>query len=296
MADKIDQINGYDIDLPPDATPSIASLTAGSVAVQAGSGRNIGACSISVDTSGVDASASITFSNFGVVGYTSLDSNGIKLYAPLVGTYRLNYPILTADAVIATQAWVEGKNYTTNQGTVTSVAAGTGLSISGTASVNPTVNIASGYKLPTTTEWNSKSSVSGANDGTNWTSITINGTTKTIPSGGGAVYKHTVIFDVGYGFYAQLVYYSSSGTAITTLTSGNFANSILPYSVAVVTNSSSTDYRYVIFKGILGSGKGRYIPYMFCNNGASYVEYYPSQLSIGNPGSVTIISDTVTTP
>ena len=38
-------------------------------------------------------------------------------------------------------------------GTVTSVSAGTGLSISGTASVNPTVNVASGYKLPTTTEW-----------------------------------------------------------------------------------------------------------------------------------------------
>lgn len=38
-------------------------------------------------------------------------------------------------------------------GTVTSVGAGTGLSISGTATVNPTINIASGYKLPTTTEW-----------------------------------------------------------------------------------------------------------------------------------------------
>ena len=43
--------------------------------------------------------------------------------------------------------------YTTNKGTVTSVSAGTGLSISGTSTVNPTVNIASGYKLPTTTEW-----------------------------------------------------------------------------------------------------------------------------------------------
>lgn len=41
-------------------------------------------------------------------------------------------------------------------GTVTSVSAGTGLSIGGTASTTPTVNIASGYKLPTTTEWNAK--------------------------------------------------------------------------------------------------------------------------------------------
>ena len=44
--------------------------------------------------------------------------------------------------------------YTTNKGTVTSVSAGTGLNISGTSSVNPTVNIANNYKLPTTTEWN----------------------------------------------------------------------------------------------------------------------------------------------
>lgn len=41
-------------------------------------------------------------------------------------------------------------------GTVTSVSAGTGLSIGGTATVNPTVNIASGYKLPSTGEWGNK--------------------------------------------------------------------------------------------------------------------------------------------
>lgn len=51
-------------------------------------------------------------------------------------------------------------NYTSNTGTVTSVSAGTGLSISGTASTTPTVNIASGYKLPTTTEWGNKADAS----------------------------------------------------------------------------------------------------------------------------------------
>lgn len=50
--------------------------------------------------------------------------------------------------------------YTTNKGTVTSVGAGTGLSISGTPSVNPTINVDSGYKLPTTTEWNNKADIS----------------------------------------------------------------------------------------------------------------------------------------
>ena len=189
MADKIDQLKfgstTYDIDLPPDATPTITSLT-----VQAGSGTNKGVCSISVDTSGVDAEASITFSNFGIVGYTSLDSTGITLSAPLVGTYRLNYPILTANAVIATQSWVEGKNYTTNQGTVTSVGAGTGLSISGTASVNPTVNIASGYKLPTTTEWSNKSN---------------------------KIYRHTITAEGTLdGYYYMFSYISSSSTQVTT--------------------------------------------------------------------------------
>lgn len=38
-------------------------------------------------------------------------------------------------------------------GTVTTVSTGTGLSINGVASINPIINIASGYKLPTTTEW-----------------------------------------------------------------------------------------------------------------------------------------------
>ena len=37
MADKIDQIAGYDIDLPPDATPSIASLTVSGNITEAGS-------------------------------------------------------------------------------------------------------------------------------------------------------------------------------------------------------------------------------------------------------------------
>ncbi len=50
--------------------------------------------------------------------------------------------------------------YTSNTGTVTSVSAGDGLSINGTASVNPKVNVASGYKLPTTAEWSAKADAS----------------------------------------------------------------------------------------------------------------------------------------
>lgn len=61
---------------------------------------------------------------------------------------------------LAVKNFVEGKGYTTNTGTVTSVRvqAGTGLSSSQstaqTGTLNTTISIASGYKLPTTTEWN----------------------------------------------------------------------------------------------------------------------------------------------
>ena len=75
-------------------------------------------------------------------------------------------------------------------GTVTSVGAGTGLSISGDADENPTVNIASGYKLPTTTEWNAKAPLASpaltgtptaptASAGTNTTQIATTAFVKT---------------------------------------------------------------------------------------------------------------------
>ena len=163
---------------------------------------------------------------------------GIKLYdsteAPVLFEGNEGYLQYGTD-VLATQDWVGNQGYTTNQGTVTGVAiaVGTGLSIDNplpiTSSGIRTISIDSGYKLPTTNEWNSKldmrdiygfgdyvfeafidnkypsfiklvddgngdpmfdfdttnySVVSGANDGTNWTSITINGVTKNIPSGG----------------------------------------------------------------------------------------------------------------
>ena len=80
--------------------------------------------------------------------------------------------------------------YTKNNGTVESVEAGTGLKILGTATVNPKVIVDTSYILPKRTEWDSKSSVSGETDGTNWTSITIDGNTYTIPTSSGGSVKY----------------------------------------------------------------------------------------------------------
>ena len=89
---------------------------------------------------------------------------GIKASTAQIATSVTNYSntgnfIPTNSAVID---YVTGLGYTTNAGTVTSVRvqAGTGLSSSvstaQTGSLNTTISIASGYKLPTTDEWNAK--------------------------------------------------------------------------------------------------------------------------------------------
>ena len=71
----------------------------------------------------------------------------------------------------------------TNTGTVTSVRvqAGTGLSSSTSTAQNTTLNttisIASGYKLPTTTEWDSKQDALPTQSGNEGKFLTTNGST-----------------------------------------------------------------------------------------------------------------------
>lgn len=82
----------------------------------------------------------------------TLDWNGNEVLAGSSTATGFKTPSGTASQFLKADGSVDNTAYGT--GTVTSVGAGTGLSISGTASTNPTVNIASGYKLPTTTEYN----------------------------------------------------------------------------------------------------------------------------------------------
>ena len=139
MADKIDQLKigstSYDIDLPVDATPSIASLTT----------------SGNVTVGGSLAKGNLTFTLPSSSGTLTLDEN-----LPIVsfGTQTISGATEIKSITVGTDDYNLGGGGT---GTVTSVGAGTGLSITGTATVNPTVNIADGYKLLTTTDWKNDS-------------------------------------------------------------------------------------------------------------------------------------------
>lgn len=85
---------------------------------------------------------------------TYIDMTNGYLYAPKVYSGGSEVALKTDIPSPVTESTVSGWGFTKNTGTVTSVSAGTGLSISGTATTTPTVNVASGYKLLTTTEYN----------------------------------------------------------------------------------------------------------------------------------------------
>lgn len=106
--------------------------------------------------------------------YNTLSTQGSVTIGGVTYTYDSNalYVIEETGQVVPVSGTNDGTNWTTitidgttknipsgggGSGTVTSVSAGTGLSISGTPTINPTVNIDSRYKLPTTSEWNAVS-------------------------------------------------------------------------------------------------------------------------------------------
>lgn len=132
--------------------------------------------------------------------------------------------------------------YTSNTGTVTSVSAGTGLSISGTASTTPKVNIDSSYKLPTTTEWNGKANTADLPQvtfspdalpgGTSVRGITV-GTDKYNFSSGSVT---SVALTVPTGLSVTGSPITTSGTLAISFTNG--------YSIPTTTKQAEWDAKY----------------------------------------------------
>ena len=191
---------------------------------------------------------------------------------------------------IATQEWVTGKGYTSNTGTVTSVRvqAGTGLSSSvstaQTGSLNTTISIASGYKLPTTTEWSGKqdaltaqTAYSAKGSATKVPQITTNSlgqvtgiTEVTITNT--KTYKHDIaITDSSNSYIINFTAYSNTSTAFTVtgaiqllfnkppaVASGNrlsaWAKSSVPFSIVKVEWTQSYFYPRAILAAVTYSG------------------------------------------
>lgn len=122
MADKIDQINGYDIDLPPDATPSIASLTAtGLITSSNGNLPKAGGASL---RNMIDSSTSIYEGRLEVDKGASNITNAQSTYYQVdkiirktnaSTTFTLNLPSLSngASQTLATETYVTSRGYVT---------------------------------------------------------------------------------------------------------------------------------------------------------------------------------------
>jgi len=97
--------------------------------------------------------------------------------------------------------------------------------------------------------WDGKSVVSGTNDGTNWTELTVNGVSKAIPQGGGSsqhLYQHLMnvqvaSYNVAATTYSCLILYNNSATPFTYNTLFNYMKT-LPYGrVIPITGSYAPD-------------------------------------------------------
>ena len=122
MADKIDQVNGYDIDLPPDATPSLASLTAtGLITSSNGNLPKAGGASL---RNMIDSSTSIYEGRLEVSKGASNITNAQSTYYQVdkiirktnaSTTFTLNLPSLSngASQTLATETYVTSRGYVT---------------------------------------------------------------------------------------------------------------------------------------------------------------------------------------
>ena len=151
--------------------------------------------------------------------------------------------------------YVTGLGYTTNTGTVTSVRvqAGTGLSSSTStaqsSTLDTTISIASGYKLPTTTEWNNK----------------------------GKIYRHNLTVEEYNGDWVYCFsFITSNGTQVTTMTglanliaNGQTVTSTVRYKYGVggYAYDGGNDMQYPLFGvGVYKVGKLTTIAFLYCGD------------------------------
>ena len=128
-------------------------------------------------------SGTAKWSDFNTAGLLKTNTSGvISVDTTSYGTYsKPSGGIPASDLAESYYLSSNPNGYTSNTGTVTSVRvqAGTGLSSSTSTAqsttLNTTISIASGYKLPTTTEWSNKQDALPSQSGNSGKYLTTNG-------------------------------------------------------------------------------------------------------------------------
>lgn len=111
------------------------------------------------------------------------------------------------------------------------------------------------WQTPTT-----GSIVTGTNDGTNWTSLTIDGTTKNIPSGGGGgggtqLYMHTLTFN-GLNYCDCIVVFSKNSTPYNSLPDFlTDTNNVISYYVCLYDDEGQAGYVPIIALSTKGAAQ-----------------------------------------
>ena len=127
-----------------------------------------------------------------------------------------------------------------------------------------------------------KSTVSGTNDGTNWTALTVDGVTKSIPAGGGPqLYLHKLVFSFisgGQMYYTHVIDYISNsatslegGGTISSLSASSFYTAMTEIGAAGNTPPGSPG---TTFKPVVEFSGNMYSNYLWITNSSSINAYW----------------------
>lgn len=239
----------------------------------------------------------------------SLSGYATEQWVQQQGYGTSNFTGYTSSNKLSTNYIQNDAGWTSNAGTVTSVSAGNGLSISGTASVNPTVNVASGYKLPTTTEWSDLRQVPtvGANDTGKFLMAGISGNAPTWSTPTAAIYRHDVYLYYASGdvriyvsFYSQTSSYSTAADVLQALFGRTYNKTY--YGLFTVSYDDGYDFSLSAITSVTKSGSNltfnmRGVGFYAC----TIIDTYGTTSGTGdlpletiNVDNTTLVSDTAT--